>query len=361
MEYKNGNCTFKVSDEILFVDHSKNNRSGHLGHGMVEYEKGKIIDFYPNCSGEKWSGHNACGYAEYMKSDDAGKTWYGPFEYPFSKTLYDLNINVYSSCEKAVCAKNGNIIAFNFVCDLINNDDCGYEPFRIPSYSISKDGGTTWSKSFKFCNQRGRIYDARVFNGDIYVLINYSEDSVDKKKLTVYHIFKSEDDGETFFDVGPLPFNLDFTFCRYYGTMEVLDDGALIVYSYKDLYDEFHIDYVLSYDMGKTWSDLKTTYVAKRIRNPQLIKFKNSYFMFGRSGSRGAEEQMGHNVMYFSKDGINWDEGYYLKMRENGAGAYSNVIKIHDGDKERLLLQMSYAYERNRTNIYHWFIDCKEK
>ena len=70
---------------------------------------------------------------------------------------------------------------------------------------------------------------------------------------------------------------------------------------------------------------------------------------------------MGHNIMYFSHNGIDWDEGHYLKMREHGAGAYSNAIVIHDKDRERILLQMSYAYERNRTNIYHWFIDAIEK
>ena len=34
---------------LLFVDHSTNDRSGHLGHALVEYEDGKILAFYPNC------------------------------------------------------------------------------------------------------------------------------------------------------------------------------------------------------------------------------------------------------------------------------------------------------------------------
>ena len=358
--YKNGEYAFSVSDEILFADRSKENRSGHLGHALVEYEKGKVLAFYPNCSGDKWSGHNACGWAEYKRSEDGGKTWGEVEFYPFSKTLYDLGISVYSSCEKAVLAKNGDIIAFNFICDLISNNDCGYEPFRIPSYCVSHDKGKTWSAPVAFGGKRARIYDARVFDGDIYVLIHYSANSVDRTLPTEYHLFKSTDDGKTFSDVSVLPFDSGADFCRYYGTMEKLDDGSIIAYSYRDKYDEFHMDHVISRDGGASWSKAEDSFFAKRLRNPQLIKFKNSYFMFGRSGSRGDEAQMGHNVMYFSPDGVNWDEGRYLKMRTCGAGAYSNVIVVHDGEKERLLLQMSYAYEQNRTNVYHWFIDAEK-
>ena len=31
-----GKYKYTVSDEIMFVDHSKTGRSGHLGHGMVD-------------------------------------------------------------------------------------------------------------------------------------------------------------------------------------------------------------------------------------------------------------------------------------------------------------------------------------
>ena len=62
------------------------------------------------------------------------------------------------------------------------------------------------------------------------------------KNVISNYIFKSscffhlqQINRETFIDLGPIPFNLDFDFCRYYGTMELLDDGALIVYAYKDV------------------------------------------------------------------------------------------------------------------------------
>ena len=34
---------------IMFVDHEKNQRSGHLSHALVEYKKGHIMAFYSNC------------------------------------------------------------------------------------------------------------------------------------------------------------------------------------------------------------------------------------------------------------------------------------------------------------------------
>lgn len=33
---------------ILFVDHAANNRSGHLGHALVQCENGDILAFYLN-------------------------------------------------------------------------------------------------------------------------------------------------------------------------------------------------------------------------------------------------------------------------------------------------------------------------
>ena len=44
---------------ILFVDHAANNRSGHLGHALVQCENGDILAFYPNCSViRQWDGWN---------------------------------------------------------------------------------------------------------------------------------------------------------------------------------------------------------------------------------------------------------------------------------------------------------------
>ena len=66
------------STGILYVDHQKNRRSGHLSHALAEYKKGHIISFYSNCSYNRNTnspGHNGFGWIEYRRSADGGKTW----------------------------------------------------------------------------------------------------------------------------------------------------------------------------------------------------------------------------------------------------------------------------------------------
>ena len=60
---------------ILFADHQKENRTGHLGHALVEYAPGKILAFYPNCSAEdpELDGHSGYGWMEYKRSVDGGR------------------------------------------------------------------------------------------------------------------------------------------------------------------------------------------------------------------------------------------------------------------------------------------------
>lgn len=69
-------------------------------------------------------------------------------------------------------------------------------------------------------------------------------------------------------------------------------------------------------------------------------------------------ENAGHFVLYHSEDGIHWDEGTYLRMATQGAGAYSNNLVVHgaDGEEEKLLIQTSHAYFQNRTNTIMWWL-----
>jgi hypothetical protein len=80
--------------------------------------------------------------------------------------------------------------------------------------------------------------------------------------------------------------------------------------------------------------------------------------MHGRSGAYG--EGAGHMILYTSADGLTWDDGIYLRMKEHGTGAYSNSIVIgsrNPGGPQRLLIQASHAYRESRTNVLHWWIE----
>ena len=84
----------KFEDEIdvvppegnVFVNREINGRSGHLGHALVEYEEGKILAFYPNCSLDE-KGHSAVRWMEYKRSEDYGETWSQPYIFQLSLNL----------------------------------------------------------------------------------------------------------------------------------------------------------------------------------------------------------------------------------------------------------------------------------
>jgi len=115
-------CTYDVTpknapnDGILFVDHSRTGRSGHLGHALVEYEGGKILAFYPNCSDDN-NARSAVGWMEHKRSEDGGETWGDPKVLAYSKNLFDARQKggpgaqkLSAFCEKAVLTDKGEIV-----------------------------------------------------------------------------------------------------------------------------------------------------------------------------------------------------------------------------------------------------------
>ena len=140
----------------------------------------------------------------------------------------------------------------------------------------------------------------------------------------------------------------------------MLDSGSIAVYIY-NRNDEQALDYVVSDDGGRTSSAAKTARFQKKIRNPQMVSLNGCYFMHGRSGSFG--EEKGHMVLYSSRDGLVWDDGVYLRRREAGLGAYSNSIVVGSSksySRKRLLIQASHAYEKNKTNVLHWWLEARK-
>ena len=341
---------------ILFVNHQANGRSGHLGHALVEYAAGKILAFYPNCSAQdaRWNGHSGFGWMEYKRSADCGKTWSEPEIEPNSKALFDENCGRTMMCEKAVSPSENEIVLFYLTCDM-QTDGHIWEPYFEPRCAFSHDGGMTFSQPELFVHEAGRIYDACCHDGRIYVLFfaNAELPGIAHLQEHPYRLYVSEDAGKTFLLSSELPFQS--TINCFYGSLVFCPDGRLIAYIY-DEKDEHNPKYAVSRDGGKTWDIPRRAFLEKKIRNPQLVWFSDRCFMHGRSGSWGKDK--GHFVLYSSEDGIHWDEGVYLRMATEGAGAYSNNLIVHCPDGgERLLIQASHAYQGNKTNILHWWLE----
>ena len=335
------------AENCFFVNHQANNRSGHFGHAMVQCANGDILAFYPNCNTDN-GGHSGRGWMEYKRSCDGGITWSEGKPFPYSKGLWDLGLAMSSINEKAITADDGTVILFNLICDV--QADALWEPYFCPNYLLSHDNGETWEKAKRFTAMHGRVYDLYKRDGAIYILMASCFNALEKKNG--FKLFCTLDNGKTVFLRSTLPFKPD----RYYGNLEVLPDGKLIAYTYCED-NEYYIEYCTSEDDGKSWSEVKNTYFPNRIRNPQIIKFKDSYFAFGRSGSYG--EDKGHIIMYASRDGLTWGEGTIIARRGGGLCAYSNPILVGDGD--RILYQSSHSYYLNQTNVRHWFVDAERK
>jgi hypothetical protein len=345
------------NEGLMFKDYSKEGKSGHLGHGLVEYNRGSILAFYPNCSGVE-GGHSGRGWMEFKRSVDGGETWDDGQPFRFSVEVFENSQHRESAMvEKVVSPRADVIVAFTLQCDVFETPI--WEPYHIPHVVRSMDGGKTWEEGLALGNEPGRVFDAIVHEGRIYAMLMRDRETKDFSHFSAaqrFSVMVSEDEGRGFAEWGVIPFATG----RGYGAMEVLKDGNLIAYTYTRE-DEQHLEYSISHDAGRTWSAVNKTYLAKKMRNPQLVRFNDTYFMHGRSGK---EIGQGHLVLYTSADGIHWDEGRYLTMQTHGAGAYSNNLVVGKGespDRQRLLVMSSHAYDQDKTNIIYWWIELKKK
>lgn len=343
------------NEGIIFVDHSIADRSGHLGHALVEYDPGKILAFYANCSTAN-SGHGAVGWMEFKRSVDGGETWSEPIEFDYSKRVFEKQKGSSVMCEKAVRASDGAIVVVTLECDIDENPY--WRPYGIPRCLRSTDGGETWEEPTPLSEKAGRAYDM-IRHEDEILALEFCNDAEDTWTGTlpehVYNLYVSRDSGKNFSLRSTLPFDTEG---RGYGAMSFLHDGSLIAYIY-NIADEQNLEYAISEDAGRTWTEPRTAFFEKQIRNPQMTAFKDGFVLHGRSGSKGEQEIRGHFVLYTSTDGVNWDSGRYLRMQEAGAGAYSNSIVVGTLEPEtpnRLLIQASHAYEDSKTNILHWWL-----
>ena len=348
----------KLSEPTIFVDNEKKGRSGHVGHAMAVFDEGKIIDFYANTSGIRFGGHSGFGWMEYKISEDYGKTFGRYKKFPYS---WDTFLDGYRTIavEKVVSPKKDVLVAF---CVLTSqNKEICFEPHGTPNVVRSEDGGKTWLPNFNLCEYRGRVFDAIYYQGSIYVLEfcnDMEEGFLGNKPEHQYRIFKSDDEGKTFYEHCVVPF--PDTTGRSYGNMIFTPEGKLIVYAY-NLNDQQNMDYAVSSDCGKTWDETGLSFVAKKIRNPQVGVLEGQFILHGRAG----ESETGHGgfVLYTSKDGLVWDEGHML-IDGKSACFYSNNLVVTGPDgKDRMLVQYSENIKdpgtswSGQVNVMHFWLE----
>lgn len=359
------------NDGIMFVDHETDNRSGHYGSALTTCQNGDVLSFYTNVSGKIYAGHGIAGWSEYRRSKDGGITWGDPVALAYSKQVWDSNKisgdtladgqnYMAARVTAVVTAANGTIVAF-LSRQLANNRD-NYLGFKTPIYMLSYDDGISWteprevdetvtSNIISLTNQDGATF---VYDGVVYAAF------IGGYGTGKYSFYASTDNGETFNKVSDGLFkNRTHKTNYFYTAAKALDDGRFIVYGY-NMDDEFNLPYVISEDQGRTWSEVKTTYMQKRVRALEISdKVGGYYFMVGRSGSFGVDPL--NLVLYVSKNGIDWDSGRYLNKVQLTLDAYSAIEAIktpHADNTFKVLVQSTLGYGvAANVNIKHWWIE----
>lgn len=346
-----------LSEPVVYVDNMARKRSGHMTHAMLELD-GRLMDFNSNCSNIRLGGHSAFGFVEYRFSEDGGETFGEIHTLPYSmETLMGGKNTI--SVEKAVACDDGTVVAFCLRNTTLQEVCC--DPLDEPAVVRSFDGGKTWTEAAQFSPYKGRIYDALYKDGSIYVLQFCNDGVVDfcgNRPSHLYRLFKSDDSGASFYEESVVGFLS--TFGLGYGNMIFTKEGNLIVYAY-DVNDEVNMSYAVSRDNGATWYETGKTYVAKKIRNPQVGILDDQYILHGRAGDKNF-------VLYTSADGLHWDEGHYLNEDAiDGPTAcyYSNNITLDHPDKpgkKRMLVQYSELYgDHWCVDIMHMWIESADK
>lgn len=336
----------------LYVNNFARKRSGHMSHALAEFAPDKLIDFNSNCSYNRFSGHSQYGWIEYRISEDSGVTFSEVYELPYSKDAF-LDGMFTVSVEKAVACDDGSIVAF-----CLRHNACTpscTEPWFTPTAVISYDGGKTWSEPIEVSPYCGRIYDVAYYNGIIYIMqfCNSAEKTfVGHKDTDLYRLFVSTDNGQHFHEQSIL--NFDSTLGRGYGALLFDEQGVLHGYAYNEN-DEYELDHIISYDLGKSWTQVKSCHFEKGIRNPQIALIDGVYIMHGRAANGKGF------VIYTSTDASIWDEGEYLETEKRNCYYSNNIVLSDPNGGNRLLIQYSDTYDGwGRVNVMHMWLKIEK-
>lgn len=299
-------------------------RNAHGGPVCLERSDGAIMAFYANTT-----GHNEDGWTEYAVSTDRGMTWdrYNTFAYSWDS--YHSNVNRPVWVEEGLVAPDGTVVLFITQFNFAG----GY--YREGSGIMrSADNGASWTTYVPIDGAFvGYPAAVAVTDDTCFVLYNFAGGGFN------HALYASEDNGLTWTRRSILPM-----FAKSYGAMCLMEDGRLLAGGYS-ISNEFLFYYAISADDGYTWTEERSSFVDKKIRDPEVACLGGNYYLHGRSGDLGAGRF--RFVLYHSLDGENWGSGFLVNSRDTGPAGYSHNCIINKYDENvpnQLMIQYSVDY-----------------
>lgn len=320
-------------DIVSNIEQDQPGRNSHGGPVCLEYPNGDIAAFCTSAS-----GHNTDGWSEYALSTDGGQSWTMYHRFPYSYEAYQQDSSQIW-VEAGLVTPGGTAVLF------INHFRREDSRRILTGFMTSTDNGKSWSAFQQMPDgYTGYPCATAVSHDASYVLFDGND--------SFHRLFVSRDDGQTWEDQGKLP----LVPAVWYGALCLMADGRLLAGGYLSA-NENIFTYCISRNRGKTWSKPRTTFMAKKIRDPELAYLDGTYYLHGRSGHSGPGAKA--FVLYQSKDGEKWDEGVYINTDYRHPDGYSSNCIIHKYDKtqpEALMVLYSICYQERLTNEYVFFV-----
>ena len=338
----------KIGRHICFIDVSDGNPRNGEG-SFIRLENGDILHVYSRYVGNDYHDDCIASLAGIISKDD-GESFGEPF------TIVECPADAKNVMSVSLLRMGNGDIGMGYIQkeDYEGNVICRYLLIR------SSDEGKTWSEPISCIEDYDRYIInndrlLRLQNGDILfsAAVRSVKNKNGKAPRSVAHLFRSTDDGKTFFDQGMI-FEAPFGEMDTIGLQEPglfqFEDGKIWIYFRTQLGCQY-VSY--SEDNGYSWSPVVPDFRFTSPRSPMLVKTAGKYTVavfnpVPEGAFNPAPFGMDRTPLMLSVSddgGYTFPRSFLLEDDPKNAYCYPAIIECEGG------FLVSY-YHSNNSNIF---------